>query len=386
MPARWESLLDRWLNASLIDAATAGRIRAFESQRSESQRFHWPTIFAISFGGLMLGAGILLFVAAHWAKLSPAMRFSSVLLMVAAFHVLGAVTANRFAHLATVFHGIGTASLGAAIFLAAQIFNLAEGWDGGVLLWAIGAALGWLLLRDWVQATFTALLAPAWLLAKWVNAVPDAPKRELILAEGLCLLAIAYFTARISEETSVARRSLMWIGGLALIPCAIWIPWAEESYYRQHYTLNTSTEVLGWTVAFLAPLALAVLLRGSRSWSNILAALWVLILGSMQFESLRDQDLHGLVFLWHKIGPYLWCAIGSVAMIAWGLREARKERVNLGVLGFGLTIACFYFSSVMDKLGRSESLIGFGALFLIGGWFLERARRRLIARMNTRPA
>ena len=73
-------------------------------------------------------------------------------------------------------------------------------------------------------------------------------------------------------------------------------------------------------------------------------------------------------------------------MIAWGLREARKERVNLGVLGFGLTIACFYFSNVMDKLGRSESLIGFGALFLIGGWFLERARRRLIARMNTRPA
>ena len=271
-------------------------------------------------------------------------------------------------------------------FLAAQIFNLAEGWDGGVLLWAIGAALGWLLLRDWVQATFTALLAPAWLLAKWVNTVPDTPKRELILAEGLCLLAITYFTARISEETSVVRRSLMWIGGLALIPCTIRIPWAEESYYRQHYTLNTSTEVLGWTVAFLAPLALAVLLRGSRSWSNILAALWVLILGSMQFESLRDQDLHGLVFLWHEIGPYLWCAIGSVAMIAWGLREARKERVNLGVLGFGLTIACFYFSSVMDKLGRSESLIGFGALFLIGGWFLERARRRLIARMNTRPA
>ena len=139
-------------------------------------------------------------------------------------------------------------------------------------------------------------------------------------------------------------------------------------------------------IAFLVPLALAVLLRGSRSWSNVLAALWILVLGTMQFENLRDQDLRGIVFLWHKIGPYLWCAIGSVAMIAWGLSEARKERVNLGVLGFGLTIACFYFSSVMDKLGRSESLIGFGALFLIGGWFLERARRRLIARMNARPA
>jgi hypothetical protein len=387
MPARWESLLDRWFNASLIDAATAEKIRAFEKQRSESQRLHWPTILAISFGGLMLGAGILLFVAAHWASLSPTARFSTVLFMVAAFHVLGALTASRFDNLATVFHALGTASLGAGIFLAAQIFNLAEGWDGGVLLWAIGAALGWMIRRDWVQATFTALLGPTWLLAKWVNAVPDSPKRDLILAEGLCLLAITYLSARISDETSVLRRSLVWIGGLSLVPLVFWIPWAERSYYYgKHYTLDISTQFFGWAVACLVPLALAYFLRGSRAWINALAALWIFVLGTMQIETLQEEELRGIVFLWHKIGPYLWCGLGSAGLIAWGLSEARKERVNLGVLGFGLTITCFYFSSVMDKLGRSESLIGFGVIFLLGGWLLERARRRLIARLNARSS
>jgi len=35
----------------------------------------------------------------------------------------------------------------------------------------------------------------------------------------------------------------------------------------------------------------------------------------------------------------------------------------------------------MDKLGRSESLIGFGIVFLLVGWLLERARRQLGARI-----
>jgi hypothetical protein len=50
--------------------------------------------------------------------------------------------------------------------------------------------------------------------------------------------------------------------------------------------------------------------------------------------------------------------------------------------GFAITILCFYFSTVMDKLGRSESLIGLGVLFLAGGWALEKLRRRLVAQMR----
>jgi hypothetical protein len=45
-------------------------------------------------------------------------------------------------------------------------------------------------------------------------------------------------------------------------------------------------------------------------------------------------------------------------------------------------VLVFYFSQVMDKLGRSASLIGLGALFLALGWGLERTRRRLVARVK----
>jgi hypothetical protein len=38
----------------------------------------------------------------------------------------------------------------------------------------------------------------------------------------------------------------------------------------------------------------------------------------------------------------------------------------------------FYFSSIMDKLGRSLGLIMLGVLFLAGGWLLEKMRRKLV--------
>ena len=73
------------------------------------------------------------------------------------------------------------------------------------------------------------------------------------------------------------------------------------------------------------------------------------------------------------------CPLGSGGR---GIRDGRAERVNLAVAGLAVTVLVFYFSSVMDKLGRSASLIGVGLLFLGGGWALERMRRRLLAHMS----
>jgi uncharacterized membrane protein len=380
---RWDADLERWQSAGLIDASVSARIRDFESRRTDNQGLHWPTILAISFGGLMLGAGVLLFVAAHWDQLSPAQRLSSVLLLVAAFHVLGAFTSDDFPNLGTVFHAVGTVALGAGIFLAAQIFNLNEDWSGGVLLWAIGAALGWAIRRDWVQATFTALLVPLWLGGKWIAITQGTRGSEAILTEGLLMLAVAYLTARGPGDSSPLRRSLAWIGAIALIPCTGFVVGGEFQFGNLQ-SMVAGKQLLGWTVAIGLPLLVAFLLRKSKAWINVVASFWVVILGSMDY-SYNGRNLHGASYFYNEIMPFVWCLVGSVGLIAWGLREQRKERINFGVAGFGITILWFYFSSVMDKLGRSESLIGFGVIFLVGGWFLERARRKLVGQLPGVP-
>ena len=118
---------------------------------------------------------------------------------------------------------------------------------------------------------------------------------------------------------------------------------------------------------------------------NAVAAAWVIALGATNVHWFgTNEPGGGQVVLWNELALYALCAAGSIGLIAWGMAEARKERVNLGVAGFALTVLAFYFSTVMDKLGRSASLIGLGVLFLLGGWQLERARRLLVGRLEHR--
>jgi len=83
-----------------------------------------------------------------------------------------------------------------------------------------------------------------------------------------------------------------------------------------------------------------------------------------------------------NLAAHALVAAFAVFIIWWGVRQASKALVNLGVVGFAITVGWFYFSNIMDKLGRSLGLIGLGILFLAGGWALERTRRKLVTGMK----
>src|SRR2546429_3733526 len=214
--------LERWISAGVVDASTASRIRTFEESQGSGERLRWPVLLAVALGGVLLCAGVLLFVAAHWDELSPTWRFTLVLFLVALFPIAGALTEERFPALSTTFYAIGTVCVGAGIFLTAQIFNLQEHWPSGILMWAIGALAGWLLLRHWTQAALMALLVPAWLAGEWEVRTQGFAVSNRLLAEGLLLIAITYLSARTSGEDSPARRALGWVGGSASICRGSW--------------------------------------------------------------------------------------------------------------------------------------------------------------------
>jgi uncharacterized membrane protein len=83
---------------------------------------------------------------------------------------------------------------------------------------------------------------------------------------------------------------------------------------------------------------------------------------------------------------YVVVAATAMVLVWWGVRERSRAVVNFGIMAFALTVAWFYFSSLMDKLGRSLGLIGLGILFLLGGWLLERFRRRLMEQVRSGPS
>ncbi|HZI95095.1 MAG TPA: DUF2157 domain-containing protein [Patescibacteria group bacterium] len=374
----WERRLKAWEEAHLIDAALAARIRDFEALSARSGSWRWPVILAWVFGGMLLCAGVLLFVAAHWDNLPPSGRFALVGIMVAAFHVSGALLRQRDDALGQVLHAVGTVALGGGIYLAGQIFNLQEHWPGAIMLWAAGAWLAWLLLRDRIQAVYCALLTPVWLAGEWSEATRNMAGGQLLASEGLCLLALVYLGARMAGREGPTRHDLAWIGGMSVIPLTFWVLFARNVWIdRGLTTIPTGLLLAGWALGYGGPLLLGFLLRARAGWMLIVAAIWVRLLGATASGiSASSAD-----FSWRKISTYVLCAVGSALMAGWGILESRRERVNLAVAGFGLTVICFYFDSVMDKLGRSVSLMSLGLLFLLGGYALARTRQRLMAKL-----
>jgi uncharacterized membrane protein len=376
--------LDRWISAGVMDANTAARIRTFEESERSKEGLRWPVLLALGLGGVLLCAGVLLFVAAHWDELSPTWRFTLVLLLTGLFPIAGALTMNRFPALAATFYAIGTICVGSGIFLTAQIFNLQEHWPSGILLWAIGALAGWLILRQWPQSVLLALLVPAWLAGEWQVRTEGYSYSGRLILDGLLLLSLTYLTGRTGAEDSVLRRGLAWIGGIALLPLAI-LAFVEEREllwsWRGRPEVPEMVCVFGWIIGIGAPLLLAFVLRRKAAWVNALSAVWVLVIAT--FHSVDSVTAGPLrIYAWSTLGPYFWAALGALGLIGWGLLERHRERINLGVAGFALTVVIFYFSDVMDKLGRAASLIGLGVLFLFGGWALERMRRKLVAHVS----
>ena len=434
MAERWKRYLDAWQKQGFIDAATAERIHAFECREERPRGTRWIVLVALIFGGLSLGAGILLFVAAHWDALSPPGRFALVLSMVAGLHGIGAA-AHRLPLFAAALHAAGTLSLGAGIYLSAQIFHLHERWPSGVGLWAFGAIAAWWLLRQTPQALLASLLVPAWLVSERVASLPSGGDSDLAVAQGLLLLTIVYLFAQVPRQSAApvadasTPRGLSVLGVLGLFPFCIYLFAVLDD--RQRWVPPDAParaepwEFAAHALAFTLPIALGVFLRRKHASRFLGAVLWVAVLSVFDvgrphqflaallcsfmaalgiglwgvFDRYRYLTIVGLlgaivaqiaVLAWASDHDEVWvygvCVLQAAVVVAGGMRFANRDAINTGVVLFGLTVAFFYFSTVMDKLGRSLSLIGLGVLLLGGGFILERARRQLLAALPEESA
>ena len=377
--------LRRWLQAELIDADVAEAIQRWEdSQRSQSKHasvrhLTVPIRLSILLGSLLLAAGLLLFVSAHWDQMPPVWRVSLLLFIVIALHVGGAWFAERFQLMALGLHAVGTVAFGAGVFLCAQIFHLDVLWSfrWGLLLWSFGAAAGWMLLRQWPQLALLSLLLPGWISALIMFEVDRFSSSEadwavVPIAAGALLTALTYFTAPDRTPLTPARSVLMWMGGFALVPAAV--TWAVVATGLDLPALGQPLwlSLLVWVVTLGGPVILGWWLRPHRFWPLALAAIWMVLDLVIQVQGF-------------SVLSFAWWGVGSVGLMLWGSTEARAERVNIGTVLLATTLIGFYVTEVIGRFDRSLSLLGLGLFFLVGGWGLNRLRQALLPNLPSNP-
>ena len=282
----YDPLLKRWESAGVLDAEAASRIRAWESaqastagpvapdvrKKEQAEGMAWQGRVALILGGILLASGVVLFVSAHWDQLGRGMRFLLVMAMVSVFHLGGAVCREKYKALSTTLHAVGTISTGAAIALVGQIFNIQEHWPAAILMWAIAAALGWMLLRDQAQQTLTLLLFPAWLMCEWSNAAENHIGQETYIGRMLCVWAILYLTFFIGTERRVLRGILLTVSAIAAVTSIFLLLEGWHSWYGMQAYPPFHTRFWGWVDIAAIPLLFS-LIRLRKSTVPVLASI-----------------------------------------------------------------------------------------------------------------
>jgi uncharacterized membrane protein len=396
----YESLLNRWQSAGVLDAEAAARIRSWESAQSSTTPPHaplpklgakesgiqWQGRVALILGGILLASGVILFVSAHWDQLGPAMRYLLVIAMVTIFHLGGAISREKYPATSATLHAVGTMATGAAIALVGQIFNIQEHWPAAVLLWAIAALVGWILLRDQAQQTLTLLLIPAWLICEWNYAADNRIGGDVYLGRALFVWAILYLTLFIDTQRRIVRGILFAASAIASVVGVFLLLESWRSWYGMQSYPQLHTRVWGWIIIAAIPLLFS-LFRMRLSTIPVLASVafvialpWCTRLLPVRYSGVYYGSNPEPILIAHAlVGAF------CVFLIWWGVRHASRGLVNFGIVAFGATVAWFYFSNLFDKMGRSLGLIGLGVLFLAGGWALEKTRRGLLAHIAQPP-
>lgn len=413
-----ESLLTRWQSAGILDAETAARIRAYETERpaqpappihanrrasslasgddgkSEAQSgpagLKWLVVTGLILGAILLACGVVLFVSAHWDQLGPGERFLLVLSAVAVFHVGGGLTRSSFEGFSTALHAVGTIATGAAIALVGQIFNIQEHWPAAVLLWAVAAFAGWALLRDQAQQTLALLLLPAWIFCELGFRMQGHIGDSIYMGRLLFLWAILYLTFFAGSRRRVVQGILFAVSAIATVNGIVLMLTAWASFSSNQTFIPFGARVWAWIAIAAIPLLVAAF-HGHKGLVPITAAIAFVIALPWCYSIWTETANWGnegnrvLTYTRPNLAAHTLVAAFAVFLCWWGVRLLSRALVNLGIVGFAAAVLWFYFSNVYNDHERALGLIGLGVLFLAGGWALEKMRRRILARMASTP-
>lgn len=356
-----ERLIERWQHDGIIDAETALRLNADLEKRGP--RFSLGSVLA-TLGGLLLGAAVIMLVAANWQEMPRIARIGMVFVLIWACYLGGAWRQSRGDKLLPqVLFIVAASSFGAGIALVGQMYHLSGDVHSAALVWAGGVLASALLLRSSVLAAFGAGVA-CFYLSTYVfdNDYGDLGYRLI----GPFLVLVGAAVARFTRSRRAAH---MW--------CLFVLGWAALLYIEDESRL-----ILALMLAFGIALLLADAFAHSalQKWTRFahpLASygllLALLALGILQLDRMFSFDaadgiahdvLYGIFILALSIGALAICGRdnGSLRSIAYA--------------AFSFEVLYLAFSTVGSMIGTSGFFLTAGILVLLLAAFVRRMENR----------
>ena len=162
------------VGAGLIDQAAGAAILG-DAEANERKSLSFGSVLAVM-AALLVGAAILVFVAANWEAIPRLARVGSLFAVLMAGYVGGAVL-KLYDHSAIgeAVWLVAAAAFGAAIALISQMYHLSGDETEAILTWCIGTGIAAAALRSGPLTIAAVGLAGFWLFSRgmefWASAI-----------------------------------------------------------------------------------------------------------------------------------------------------------------------------------------------------------------------
>jgi uncharacterized membrane protein len=355
--ARLRKDVVRWVQAGLVDdAAGAAILRDVEARERRSLSF--GTILAIM-AALLVGAAVLILVAANWQAIPRLGRVGGLFAIIAAGYLGGAALKLRdHPAFGEALWLVAAAAFGAGIALIGQMYHLAGDEAEAILVWCAGTALAAAALRSGPLTIAAAGLAAFWLLSRGAEfwRASEFPYSFALVAailwlvslwtrsaaaRHLLLLSVILFMVLLALEHDVTLvAAVLGAASAALFVLAVRMPEEVESLARLDGLLPVHC-LLGFLVA---------------------AAL-------LQIE-LADESGAGFAV----VAALTFAGIGA-ALLLFG-RESRGLRW-IAYAGFAVELCLVYVLMIGSMLGTAGFFLVAGVLLGVMAFAIMRIEKRL---------
>lgn len=357
-------------------------------------------------GSLLVGLGVLSFVAANWQELSEWFRIALILVAMLGFYGSGQRLYNRGSEVLGVsLIGIGLFAFGAGIVLIGQMFHLIAYHAGSLIVWGIAAVLLAHLYRSRYLYTvaFAILMGAQMYSISGFHTFSYAGLAALLLGLGSYVVRTKDAYAVWFAALGAVIQSLMlilhedWRAGWFVLP--LLLLYAFGDHVRSAAVRQALQFVPAASAFAFSALIVAIASPYGRDWTEELrpeAAIFVPLLLIAAAAALYRKWKTGrlaaapelLLFAPCLYAPplagsllYLIAMFGaSLSLLLRGYDSGDRLRINAGTAAFLFTTMTAYAKLTWSFMDKSLFFI-LGGMLLFGlSWFLNLRRRQALKR------
>ena len=390
----------KWIGDSIVSKEQADKILA-RYAAGEGDRHSGRLITIISIiGGAVLAVGISLLIAANWQEIPPWSKIGGVVLLLGGANYFG----WRLRYSTPTYPKTGEALLlvGGILFLAgigliSQIYHLNARPATGLLIWWLAIAATPYLLDSRTLKFLSLIAFCVWL--GWEGATENSwlylHGNEWAFFIAFLNLGLIFISiGALHRDGPFARFQVVYDHFGMLLALGSFYGLGFIRYDWQTGKLSESS----FALAIFCLVSIVLLWLSDRRWPDrspwhrhrFVLALCAISVCSFLLTIIPWSGKH--LYSWEMrnepvllaISAILWVGLFlySLLVINCGIRWGRRGWVNWGIAFIALNIGTRYFDLLGGMMETGLLFVFGGVLLLGGGIYLEKRRRKLVARIQ----